>query len=68
MSPIGAVIFSVLIMSGIMTAGDIHSKYGIPMWLWVGANGALLVLFAVVELRAFMKKRKGNAEGENTEA
>ena len=41
MSPIGAVIFSILIMSGIMTAGGIHAKYGIPLWLWIGANGAL---------------------------
>lgn len=68
MSPAGAVIFSVLIMSGIMTSGGVHAKYGIPLWLWAGANGALFVLFCAVEVRAFLRRRKNKDPEQNPEA
>ena len=68
MSPFGAAIFSILLISGIMTAGNVHSKYGIPLWLWGTANGALIVLFAVSEIRAFIKRRKESDQEKNPDA
>ena len=67
MSPLGTAIFSLLLISGIMTAGGYHEKIALPASVWYGANALLCVLLAAVEIRAFVKRRKGKESEEKQE-
>lgn len=63
MSPLGGAILSVLLITGIMTAGKSYEGIGIPAAVWYGINAVLLILLVVQEIRTYLKKRKsGSAE------
>ena len=64
MSPLGTAIFSLLLISGIITAGGYHAKLPVPAHVWYAGNALVCALFIAVEIRAFLKKRKEGDEKE----
>jgi uncharacterized membrane protein len=65
MSPVGAVILSILLITGIMLAGNSYENVGISQNGWIGVNIFLLLALIVHEIWYKIKSRK-NDENEDT--
>lgn len=63
MSPIGAVILSILLLSGIMFIGDNYTAIGLSRNVWIGVMGILSLTLVVYEIyHKIMKKKSPDSE------
>jgi hypothetical protein len=67
MSPIGAVILSILLITGIMLAGNSYESAGISENGWIGVNIVLLAALIIYEIRHKITSHKTDENKDSTQ-
>jgi uncharacterized membrane protein len=67
MSPVGAVIMSILLITGIMLAGNSYENVGISQNGWIGVNIFLLIALIAHEIWHKIKSRNKTEDEDSTQ-
>jgi hypothetical protein len=67
MSPIGAFFLSILLITGIMFAGNSYESVGISQTGWIGLMIFLFIAMIVCEIRYKIKTRKNDNKEDTTQ-
>ena len=57
MSPIGGILMGILLITGIILAGENYSSMGISKNAWIGVNIAILVVLIAYEIYHRLNKK-----------